>query len=478
MSATGLFRFERPALAKAVTDMILGRTLGNYLSGVFLSAPRRTGKTTLLRDEVMPLLESEGIKVVYVDLWSKREDNPADLIVSALREALAETRVGLIESARRDGGLRKVLGVELGDIGMPDVMGIVQMIEALIRRTGKPVVLIVDEAQHAPSTPEGGNALFSLKAARDRLNIGPGFLGPDWKGRNLMLAFTGSDRHRLHALVADSRAAFFGASITPLPLLGDDYAAAYAGWLAQRFGGNAATEDEVVRAFSLLWNRPEALTEATGRAYAAGTSLLEEAGNLRAEVWIENRRIFDALLPEHAAVLSVVGKSGPDDTAFSKRTLEMCGKALGCPMTASEVQAALDGLTSAGHMRRERTGRYVAEQRDMAEWLVDVNPTLPQLIEAPRDVSTMISELRVHGIPMTALADLAGVSFRTMKRWSEGRVVKSAVDARRLTTTYQILTHPHGPPWESIDREALRVALATSYPDVADIVTRMSATRR
>jgi hypothetical protein len=38
--------------------------------------------------------------------------------------------------------------------------------EGIHKASGKQIVFIVDEAQHALSTPEGSSALFALKAAR------------------------------------------------------------------------------------------------------------------------------------------------------------------------------------------------------------------------------------------------------------------------------------------------------------------------
>ncbi|MDT9702615.1 hypothetical protein, partial [Streptomyces sp. P17] len=67
-------------------------------------------------------------------------------------------------------------------------------LQLLSAATGRLVVLIVDEAQHALNSNEGVNAMFALKAARDALN-------PGGKRPGLRLVFTGSSRDKLAQLV-------------------------------------------------------------------------------------------------------------------------------------------------------------------------------------------------------------------------------------------------------------------------------------
>lgn len=59
-------------------------------SGLFLSSLRRTGKTTFLRQDLIPALEVRGALVIYVDLWSDVQASPAALVHSALATALGE----------------------------------------------------------------------------------------------------------------------------------------------------------------------------------------------------------------------------------------------------------------------------------------------------------------------------------------------------------------------------------------------------
>lgn len=56
-------------------------------SGVFLSGIRRIGKTTFLRQDLIPALEAAGALVVYVDLWADRSKSPSALVHQAVQEA-------------------------------------------------------------------------------------------------------------------------------------------------------------------------------------------------------------------------------------------------------------------------------------------------------------------------------------------------------------------------------------------------------
>lgn len=96
-------------------------------------------------------------------------------------------------------------------------------------------------------------------------------------GRTLMLVFTSSCRSRLAALLHGREQAFYGASITDFPPLGEDYARAYASWINEKLiPQKRFVFDEIVDAFSLLWNKPEYLPEAIKAAAAKGSSLHDQ----------------------------------------------------------------------------------------------------------------------------------------------------------------------------------------------------------
>ncbi len=76
-------------------------------SGLFLSGRRRTGKTTFLLNDLIPALAEAGALVIYVDLWSDTQTNPAVLVLTAIKETLAELQTpasNILQKLKRVGG--------------------------------------------------------------------------------------------------------------------------------------------------------------------------------------------------------------------------------------------------------------------------------------------------------------------------------------------------------------------------------------
>ncbi len=106
MSAA-LFSFRRPNLAANYCDALVGTGIIDARSGLFLAAPRRTGKSTFLREDLLPAMLDRGWTTVYVDLWSNRAADPANLIAAAVKSALSKFN-GVITKLAKATGLEKV----------------------------------------------------------------------------------------------------------------------------------------------------------------------------------------------------------------------------------------------------------------------------------------------------------------------------------------------------------------------------------
>ena len=82
-----MFAYSRPQLAHQMVQALQGQSfLGDAHNGLFLAAPRRTGKTTFLRSDLTPALQVAGIAVVYVDLWADAARDPGALIAEAIAQ--------------------------------------------------------------------------------------------------------------------------------------------------------------------------------------------------------------------------------------------------------------------------------------------------------------------------------------------------------------------------------------------------------
>src|SRR5476649_2187436 len=100
--------FHRPKLALQIASQMLAAGIGGAASsGIFLAAPRRTGKSTFVREDLRPAFEQAGALVVYADLWANPTADPGEVIVAAIRASLA-TRDGVVMRIAKASGLSKV----------------------------------------------------------------------------------------------------------------------------------------------------------------------------------------------------------------------------------------------------------------------------------------------------------------------------------------------------------------------------------
>lgn len=372
---TSKFVHHRSDLARHFADALLGRSPFTHAAGLFLAGPRRTGKSTFLREDLVPMLEAEGVACIYVDLWADRAADPARLIADALARALRDHAGPARRLADRVGLTRlRLHGVEidLDRIGAPDGVTLGDALAHLHRLTGGPVALIVDEAQHALSSPAGIDAMFALKAARDALNQGRSGDAPA-----LILIFTGSHRDKLVGLLANGRQPFYGASVTDMPLLGEDYVRAYVDWLNQRLApANRFDPEAAQTAFELLGHRPELLERAL-RDIALGPEgatdlprrVVAGAEDLREKLWKAYDSDFGELTAPQRAVLAEIIAQGAEFQPFVQSTLAAVGRRLGRDVAKGTVQSALNELKEKGLVWQSGRGQYALEDQGMIPWL-------------------------------------------------------------------------------------------------------------
>lgn len=396
--------FHRPELAKALADQALDVSLGTS-GGMFLAAPRRTGKSTFVRQDLVPELEQRGVHVIYVDLWIDKSVDPAIHIANAVREALAAADGAVMKMFKVAAGMTSFnvgamgsgLSFDLSQLGLAKESTLADALKTLSKALKCKLVLVIDEAQHALTTDGGMNALFSLKAARDSLNTDAGLHG-------MQLIATGSNRDKLATLVNGREQAFYGADMVSFPSLGKDYLA----WAIQR-SGLVVDEEVAFETFTKLGYRPEpfrkALTE-TRLALAVnpvldGTQVLAEkaaTGTLLAKTDFLNTvanlpPLQSALLRE----LSVDARRAPGsrrDGVFSapmkKRLQERLqadmGKDHGVSVEPSSIQNAMDSLREDNFLWRSQRGNYAIEDEQFADWLAEDEPETPEVdqsAEAP-----------------------------------------------------------------------------------------------
>lgn len=378
------FSYRRTALAEAYCAALEGGGVFDATSGLFLAAPRRTGKSTFLREDLVPAMRARGWETLYVDLWSDRARDPADLIAAAVRDGLA-AHDGLVLKAAKSVGLDKLtvlgtLSLDLSKIGRPGGATLADALEQLHRKSGKPLALLIDEAQHALSTEAGTQTMFALKAARDRLNQGT-------RIRGLHLVMTGSNRDKLAHLVLRRTEPFFGAGVTKFPLLDRGFIEAYTAWLNPQFAdGHRFSAETLERAFDLTGRRPEMLKRVVGETVAelGGALALDDliehhAQQLRLRTWQDFESAYAGLTDLQKAVLDAIARLSPGYEPFADAALRAYQAVLGKPVGNSAVQSALDTLREKELIWRAGRGDYAFEDDGLREWYLSRQPVPPQL---------------------------------------------------------------------------------------------------
>ncbi len=367
--------FSRVALAQELVAALQGKALlGDAHNGLFLAAPRRTGKSTFLQVDLRPALEAAGVVVVYVDLWADARRDPGALIAEAIARAL-EPHLGLVARTAKKAGLDKLklggLEVDTSRIGKTDGLTLAAALRLLHEYANKPVALIIDEAQHALTSEAGEAAMTALKSARDQLNQ-PGAV-------NLMLVMSGSDRDKLLRLVNSAAAPFYGSQIQRMPPLGPDFIAHVATLIeAQRPKLKPVDRVALQRSFEVFGFRPqffmaalaEVLSPLSGISGRFEPALLQAAQNSQAQDEAQMESEYLGLKSSEQAVLWRMLAQGARFRPYDSEALRFYREATGHPVNAAQAQRALENLRqrSPALVWKSARGEYALDDAAMHRW--------------------------------------------------------------------------------------------------------------
>ncbi len=366
------FKFHRPELAVSYADALQGNGIVDARSGLFLAGPRRTGKSTFLREDLLPELTKIGWTTVYVDLWVEKETSPAILIAREVRKELSKYS-GMITKFAKATGLEKVtvfgaLSLNMSSLSLPENISLADALEALAQVSNAPVVILVDEAQHALNSKEGMDAMFGLKAARDRLNQSS-------SNQRLFLVFTGSNQDKLAQLVLKRNQPFFGCRISKFPKLGKNFTDAFTDDINKKLSlTNQFKKEDVFEAFQLVGSRPELLRNIIaelaldGAASILASELKAEAASFQQLIWGEMESEFASLSPVQRAVLERMLQVGSKYTPFTEDSLKAYSILSGQEVDAAAAQGALRGLREKNLVWQAAYGDYALEDESMATW--------------------------------------------------------------------------------------------------------------
>lgn len=370
-----MIHFPRPKLAASTAEALLGKVaLSDAPNGLFLAAPRRTGKSSFLQRDLVPELEKRGIVTIYVDLWADKGSDPGILIAEAVKAAAQKATSLVAKAARGTKVSASVPGasVTIDVNAINKVVGptLPSVLQDLAEVTQKPICLIVDEAQHALTTENGANAMAALKSARDQMTGA--------SGNRLMLVMSGSDRDKLLRLVNSNAAPFFGSHISRMPTLGRSFVEHVAKEIERTHHWVAPVPMETLeKAFQLFGFRPQffvssindAITEAmAGAPFEEAIQRIAESAGDEARAQME--ATFLALPKLQQVILWAMFKDSASFRPYDAKALRFYREKTGKTITATQAQKALEKLRNRDDplVWKSARGEYVIEDSGMVRW--------------------------------------------------------------------------------------------------------------
>jgi len=344
---TQAWHYARAPLAIALGKRLLGH------ERIAMFGPRQTGKTTLLRDEVIPWVQSRGAVAVYIDCWMDMDD-PLQGINYALQKALD----GLVvkpRGVRRTGStaVKKVglLGASI-DLGEParrqlpgrPALALDSLLTQLLEETAHDLVLVFDEFQSIASVKNGPQISASLRAALTQADKRIGAL------------FSGSSDVQLLDMFSRSHTPLYGFARTEgYEPLGPDFI----GFVARKF--NEATRRDLNQAlaqeaFQELGTQPEPFLHAVSLVMAnpgwsLGTALAEMLSQHSPNKWSATWRGLTGL--QQVALKLIFEQRAPT----SADSVAWAASQLGAKVQPSSISRALEALGAKGILERRSDGR-------------------------------------------------------------------------------------------------------------------------
>jgi hypothetical protein len=362
--------FRRPELAAQLASRLLHPSVldEGLRSGLFLSGQRRTGKTTFLRNDLIPELERQGAVVIYVDLWSDTKTSPAVLVMGAIRQALTDLQSpgsGLISKLRQLkgldlGGMGFKFSFQIHQVGEPGGASLAQALGDVVDQVKGDVVLIVDEVQQAITTDDGNQMLLALKAARDAINP-----RPETPGHFLFIG-TGSHRALVSELSARRNQAFSGATTMPYPVLDKTYVESILHRLEAENLSPLPSSQIALQAFQALGHRPEEFLRALRQMHESAPSGLSPdellpviATTLRsAAADIELNKVEQIGSLAVAIFDRIATTEGAARGIFSAEAAAEYSRMVGRTVRIEEIQPVVNELLAANILMRLGHGLY------------------------------------------------------------------------------------------------------------------------
>lgn len=361
--------FPRGTLVEEVLQILTS----GLKQGVTLFAPRRQGKTSFVRHELIPAVRELGWQPLYVDLWRRRGE-PELALVEALEAFLEDRQSGLRRKLRftqfKAKATAGAAGIEstLEPIGFaPESVLENRLDAALTSLASKGVTLLFLDEVQALAGAKREDFVAALRTVIQKL-----------QGR-LLVFYTGSSRDGLSSMFRQQRAPLFASAMAvQLPDLGEAFLEDRLTFLGERTRATVSKHD-LEAAFEKLGRTPEFLNEVILHLLIAGNGDIDAA----MERWIQAQNdtgagtLLAELKPPEMAILTMLSRPSHPSVYSAEALIALADDSVGnAKVTAARVQAALKKLTRMELVAPTgRHGEYEIEDRAT---LLQLRATDPQ----------------------------------------------------------------------------------------------------
>jgi hypothetical protein len=334
---------------------------------IALFAPRRVGKTFFLAEDLAPAARSAGFLPVYADIWLNRAA-PLAAINHALEEALDDatvpaSAVGKVAKTR----VKKVAALgaelELGDeprrraLPTEPALRFDALVARLAAASGKPVLLMLDEAQALAESNQGASVVATLRAVLQK------------RKREVAAVLTGSSQDALAAMLAASGGPMYQfAQLLNFPVLGDEYLDLLTRHFERIHKGKRLSLDSLRRVFGDIGYKPALMKDivkdmsAEGSTDVAAAFKRMVADDRQVAGW---RALLAPLDPLDHRILALLAEGR---RPLAKDSLQALAPPHGAAPTLAKARASLDRLRRAGILTGSR-GELSIEDPLLREYL-------------------------------------------------------------------------------------------------------------